>query len=142
MVLCLAMSAPALQAGADRLVESPTIGPRLRLSATIRANLNQYSNEAAFQLSELTLGMLDLRFDLHSQRARLNLGGGDPESFRLRIDSDVLIGQGRARIMARFDLAIAGHRWQMEIPDLDLDTESVSGERAIMLSLPLLEGKF
>lgn len=131
-----------MTASADRLFESPTLGPRLKLSARVKANLNQYSNEAAFQLSEMTLGMLDMRFDLKRKGAHLNLGGGDPESFRLRIDSNVLIGKGRARIQARLDLAIAGHRWAVEVPDLDLDTENVSGERAVMLSLPLIEGKF
>jgi hypothetical protein len=140
--LCILIGAPALEASADRLVESPTLGPRLKLSTKIQANLNQYTNDAAFQLSNLTMGMLDMRFDLQSKRARLNLGGGDPDSFRLHLDSDVLIGKGRARIQARVELAIAGHSLEVEVPDLDLDTENVSGERAVMLSLPLVEGNF
>lgn len=142
LACCILLGAPSLEARADKLVESPTIGPRLKLSARVKANLNQYSNEAAFQLSTMTAGMLDMRFDLHKKRARLNLGGGDPDSFRLHIDSDVLIGKGRARIQARLELAIAGHSLAIDVPDLDLDTESVSGERAVMLSLPLVEGKF
>ena len=124
------------------MFETPTIAPRLKLSVQVKANLNQYSNQAALELGEMTMGMLDMRFDLQNKRARVNLGGGDPESFRLHIDSDVLIGKGRARIQARVDLAIAGIQWEIEIPDVDLDTESVSGERAVMLTLPVVEGKF
>jgi hypothetical protein len=142
VLLPLVMSGLALPASADRLLEKPTIGPRLKLSAKVKANFNDYSNDAAFQLNELTMGLLDMRFDLQSKRARLNLGGGDPEVLRLRVDSNVLIGKGRARIQARLDLAIAGHRWAVEVPEFDLDTESVAGERAVMLSLPLVEGKF
>lgn len=124
------------------MLESPTIGPRLKLSVAVKANLNQYSNLVAMELGEMTMGLLDMRFDLQNKRGRLNFGGGDPESFRLHVDSDVLIGKGKARIQARVDLAIAGIRWEIEIPDVDLDTESVSGERAVMLTLPVVEGKF
>lgn len=126
----------------QHMLEQPTIAPKLKLSAAVKANLNQYSNQAALQLGEMTMGMLDMRFDLQNKRARVNFGGGDPESFRLHIDSDVLIGKGRARIQARVDLAIAGIQWKIEMPDVDLDTESVSGERAVMLTLPVVEGKF
>jgi hypothetical protein len=123
-------------------LERPTLAPRLKLSVAIKANLNQYSNLAAMQLGDLTMGMLDMPFDLQNKRARVNLGGGDPGSFRLHVDSDVLIGKGRARIQAHVDLAIAGYRWEIEVPDVDLDTENVSGERAVMLTLPFVEGKF
>lgn len=137
-LLCLASA----EASADRITDKPTVRPRFKLATAIEANLNQYSNEAAVRLSELTLGVFDMRFDLKSRRARLNFGGGDPETFRLHIDSDVLIGKGRARLQARLDLAIAGHQWVIEVPELDLDTENVLGQRAVMLSLPLVEGSF
>ena len=122
--------------------EKPVLGPRLKLSVAIKANLNQYSNQVAMELGDMTMGLLDMRFDLQNKRARVNFGGGDPESFRLHVDSDVLIGKGRARIQAKVDLAIAGIRWEIEVPDVDLDTESVSGERAVMLTLPFVEGNF
>lgn len=126
----------------NQLLSRPTFGPRLKLSAAIKSNLNQYTNEAAYQLGAMTMGMLDMRFDLQSKRGRVHLGGGDPDLFRLHIDSKVIVGRGRARVQARVDLAIAGVRWELEVPDVDLDTESVSGERAVTFTLPLLEGAF
>ncbi len=126
----------------NHLLVHPEIGPRLKLSVAIKTNLNQYSNLAAFQLGEMTLGMVDMRFDLQKKRGRVNLGGGDPNVFRLHIDSNVILGKGRARVQAKVDLAIAGMRWQVDIPDVDLDSESVSGERAVTLTLPLIEGNF
>ncbi len=140
--LCATAGEAVAEKESNHLLAKPLIAPRLKLSAAVKANLNQYSNEAAFQLGEMTMGMLDMRFDLQKKRARVNFGGGDPESFRLHIDSDVIIGKGRARVQARVDLAIAGIRWQVEVPDVDLDTENVSGERAVMLTLPLIEGAF
>ncbi len=126
----------------QHMLEKPTLAPKLKLSVAVKANLNQYSNQAAMQLGQMTMGILDMRFDLQNKRARVHFGGGNADSFRLHMDSNVLIGKGRARIQARVDLAIAGIRWQIDVPDVDLDTESVSGERAVMLTLPFVEGNF
>ena len=138
------VEAPVIEVGFPNspLLEAPVIGPRFKLSAAVKDNVNDLSNAAAFQISELTAGLLDMRFDLHKKRARLHLGGGDSESFRLHVNSDVLIGKGRARVAARIDLAIAGHSFELEVPEFDVDTESVTGERAVLVSLPVLEGKF
>ena len=99
------------EAAPNHLLISPTFGPRLKLSAAVKANVNQYTNQAAFELGEMTMGILDMRFDLQTKRGRVNFGGGDPGLFRLHIDSDVLIGKGKARVQAKVDLAIAGIRW-------------------------------
>lgn len=141
--IALVLVAASAEPGwADRITEADEIGPKLKLSTRIKQNLNDYSNEIGSGLSELTLGLLDMHFDLHEKRAKLHLGGGDPDAFRLRIASDVLMAGGNARVQARIDLAVAGHRLAFEVPEFDMNTASVSGERAIQLSLPLLEGDF
>ncbi len=129
-------------AQADRLLEAPAIGPRVGLSKRIQLNLNEYGNDFGLELGELTLGLVQMRFDIEKRDARLHLGGGNADSFQLQIDSYVMVRRSQARVQARLDLAVAGHGFALELPDFDLSTASVSGERAVAFSIPFLEGSF
>lgn len=132
----------SVHAFADKLTEIPEVVPKLQLSIVVQENVSDYSNMAAIQVSDLTLGLVDMRFDVEKKWARFRLGGGQSEYFRLKLNSDIQFQKGKARLATRVELGMAGHQWQIEVPELDLDTESVSGERAVTLSLPLLEGQF
>lgn len=125
----------------DSLVTAEEMAPAKKLSERLRENLNGYSNDVAGHLSLLSVGLLDMHFDLHQKQARVHLGGGDPEAFRLRIDSDVRMTGSNARIQTKIDLAVVGHRLRFEVPEFDMNTRSIAGG-ALQLSLPLLEGKF
>ena len=135
-------SAVAGGAEADKLTEKPQLGPRLRLSKRVRRNLNDYSIRIGSELNNLTMGLMKLRVDFMQKNARFHLGGGDPEAFRLRIDSHVLVKRGVARVKAQLDVVVAGHRLAVQMPDVDLRTKSVAGHRDYQLSLPLIEGRF
>ncbi len=127
---------------ADELLEQPKVPRKFKLSDRIRSNLNDFSNEFALRLDAMTGGFVDMRFDLKAKTARMHLGGGDPEAFRLYIDSNMLMSGGHMRVNSRIDLAVAGYRLAFEVPEFDVDTESVQGDRAVQLTLPVFEGAF
>jgi hypothetical protein len=116
------------------------MGPSL--SQRMRANLSEISTELVNNLGELALGLLDTKIDILGKRASVGLGGGDPEAFRLRIDSDVLFKGKRARINARVDVAVAGKRFEFDLPEFDMSSSKVAGQQAIQVSLPLLQTRF
>lgn len=132
----------AQTAGADGLLDAPVLMPKVRLSERIKANINALSNDVGNELNKLTLGVVDMHFDLHSKQGRLNLRLGDPGLLRLHIDSDVIMRGGTARVQTRIDLMVSGASIHLEVPDFDLSTESIGGERIVQLNLPLLETSF
>ena len=147
LLVILLLTAPAWSANAEplelrALQATPADSPSFSLSTRIWGSVNDYSNETAVRLHALTLGLVDMKFDLHKKRARFNLGGGDPKAFRLCLDSNIVIGEGKAHVQAQLDLALAGYQMQIEIPDIDLHSESVSGKRAYVLSMPLVTQRF
>jgi hypothetical protein len=142
ITIVLAVCAGPMPARADRLTELPAIGPAPSLKKRITLNLNDYSNELGAQFERLSAGLLRLHFDIKRRHARIGLGGGDPDAFRLRLDSDVQMGDGKARIQARLDLAVAGHHFNLDVPALDMAATSVGGRRALQLNLPVLQGSF
>ncbi len=136
------MLVAASPAHADDLLEQPKVPRKLKLSDRIRSNLNDFSNEFALRLELMTAGLVDMRFDLKAKTARMHLGGGDPEAFRLYIDSNMIVSGGHMRVNSRIDLAVAGYRLAFEVPEFNVDTESVQGDRAVQLTLPVFEGAF
>lgn len=146
LLVILLLCIPAWNADAEPVaVTAPDelkFSPSLELSYRILTSVNDYSNDAALRVSEMTLGLIDMKFDVHEKKAHLKLGGGDPEEFRLCMNSKIILGEGKARVRSQLDLAVVGYRMLVEIPDLDLDSESVSGQRAYTLSVPLLKQHF
>ncbi len=147
LLVILLLTAPAWSANAEPLKRqalqaSRADSPSFSLSTRIWGSVNDYSNETALRFRELTLGLVDMKFDLQKKRGRFNLGGGNPEAFRLYLGSNIVIGEGKAHVQAQLDLALAGYQMQIEIPDIDLHSESVSGQRAYVLSMPLVTQRF
>lgn len=143
VVVVFALALAARPALADQsLVEAPKAGPRLSLSKRLKSNISTLSTDLAQQLGQLALGLVEMRFDLVAKRAKVGLGGGDPDTFRLRIDSDVIVRGKAARVQARVDLAVAGARLAFSVPEFDMSSSSVDGKQAIQLSVPLLETRF
>jgi len=132
----------ASHAIADPIWEAPEIAPGVALSTRVQLRLNDYGNEAALQLGQLTMGLVQMRLDVLGRDARFNLGGGDPESFRLHLDSHVVVNQSTARVQSRIDLSVAGYGLALELPEFDMSTESVNGERAVAVRIPIFEGDF
>jgi hypothetical protein len=114
----------------------------VKLSKRIQLNLNDFGNDVGLELGELTMGLVEMRFDIQKRDARFHLGGGNAESFRLRLDSHVVVRKTQARVQARLDLAVAGYGFAVELPEFNMSAESVSGRRAVALSIPFFEGSF
>lgn len=145
MFIAVSLLLPAVapfEARSDRLTDSPEVGPRVKLSKIVKQNLNEYGNEFGLEIGELTLGLMEMQFDLESKNGHFHLGGGDPDAFRLRIDSHVAYQRKAARVQARLDLSVAGYGFALDLPEFDMKTESVVGQRAVAFSIPFLEGSF
>tara|TARA_R110002096_G_scaffold433887_3_gene653803 strand:- start:5494 stop:5934 length:441 start_codon:yes stop_codon:yes gene_type:complete len=142
LIAGLVLGFASTNAQADKLVKAPEIGPRVKLSKRIQRNLGELGNNVGLELGELTMGLVEMRFDIQKRDARFHLGGGNAKSFRLRLDSHVVVRKSQARVQARLDLAVAGYGFAVELPEFDMSTESITGQRAIALSIPFLEGAF
>jgi len=103
---------------------------------------NDYGNVAAEKLDSLTHDVIGLHFDARGQRARMRLGGGNRHYLELRIDSDWLFTDGKAKVNARVELALAGHEVDFKLPEMDLSEDSYKGEQMVTVNVPLLEKRF
>ena len=140
LVACLGGSAR----GEEPLVpgEVPPPPAHLTLSYQVKENLTLYSNELGTHLSNLSFNLVNLRFDAHTQRARLRLGGDFGKQLSLRIDGDVRFTGGMARVKTRVALGFVGRQLAFELPDFEMVPRSFGGERWVEVRLPVVEGKF
>jgi hypothetical protein len=140
LIGCLAGSARAedpIQPG-----ELPPPPAQLSMSHQIKEHLTLYSNELGAHLANMSFNLVNLRFDAHTQRARLRLGGEMGKQLSLRIDGDVHFQAGMARVKTRVALGFVGHQLAFELPDFEMVPRSFAGERWVEVRLPLLEGRF
>jgi hypothetical protein len=100
-----------------------------------------WSSEIGDSVGDLTFELVQLDFDVRKGVTRLAIGGGT-DDLALRIDSDIRMLDGWARVQARVDLRLAGNRLSFDLPDVDLTSHTIYGERAVVVKVPLLQGKF
>jgi hypothetical protein len=122
--------------------ELPPPPAHLSMSYQLKEHLTLYSNELGMHLSNLSFNLVNLRFDAHTQRARLRLGGEVGKQLSLRIDGDVHFQRGLARVRTRVELGVVGRQLKFELPDFEMVPRSFAGERWVEVRLPLLEGTF
>ena len=111
-------------------------------SQQIADRLTALGDELDAHLGELSLDRFDLKFDGRARRAKLRLGKGDGENLSMRIDGDVLFDDGMAKVDAKIDLRIGGHRMQLELPQVDFVPRSWEGEHYLEVRLPIIHGQF
>ena len=126
----------------DALLEEPEIGPRASMSEQITNKLTLFSHEVGLHLAALSADMIGMEVDVGERTAHLRFGGNYSSHVLLRLDSDVVFASGRARVKARLDLGIIGHRLSLALPEVDVVPRSVAGTRYLELRLPLFEGHF
>jgi hypothetical protein len=126
----------------DALLLTPAIPKRRSLGGRVVDNLTLIGDGLGLHVSALTADLVRFDFDFAKKHGRFKVGGGTGDSFLLRVDGDVRVHGSVARITSRVDLGLAGEQFSFQLPDVDLATQSVQGERAVELRLPLLEGKF
>src|SRR5688572_6319461 len=100
-----------------------------------------WSNEIELGVRDLTFELVELDFDVRTGVTRLSIGGGGSD-LALRIDSDIRMLNGWARVKARCDFSLAGNRLRFDLPDFELTSHTIYGERAVVVRVPIFEGKF
>lgn len=126
----------------DALIGEPKIGPGVSMGRQLSNKLTMFSNEVGLHLAALSANMIGMQVNVGERTARLRLGGDYSGHFLLRLDSDVVFARGSARVKARLDLGIIGHRLSLALPDVDVVPRSIEGTRYLELRLPLIEGHF
>jgi hypothetical protein len=104
--------------------------------------LSEISNRATDRVDLLCHDMLGLHLDARAGRARLRFGGGNTHYLALRVDSDWHFIDGKARVQANLQLAVAGHVTEVHLPDFDLSTDSYHGVQMVDVNVPLIERRF
>ena len=72
----------------------------------------------------------------------MRIGGGNVHYLQFRVDSDWHFAEGKARVAARVQLALAGHELDVQLPAMDLSTDNYHGEPMVQVNVPLLERHF
>lgn len=139
--LVLGCLAPA-SAAADRLLEAPTIARRPGMGARLLEGMTLLGDELDLHLSTLTGDMVRLKFDFARKQGKFKVGGGDRELLLFKVDGDVEVHGSIARVRSRIDLGLGGEALHLELPEFELATQTVAGERAVELRLPVFEGRF
>ena len=127
---------------ADKLWPSVPTDHSLSESDRMIDNLSELGNLIGRHMDTLSHDMFAFKVDGRGQRARLRLGGGNSRYLEFRIDSDWLFSEGKARVNANLQLAVAGHEIDFKLPAMDLSQDSYHGEQLVQINVPLLERRF
>jgi hypothetical protein len=126
----------------DRLWPRPPEGSYLTLSQQITDQLTLFGNTLGSHLDALSMELVSLRFDGRRRRAFVRLGGGDAQYLTFRLASDVHFTEGLARVTTRIDLGLAGRRFHLELPEVEMTPTEYRGERGVVVRLPLFRRDF
>ena len=141
----LAAAAPALADGEQPMDKQwPTL-PRYHeteLSDQLADHLSEIGNMVGDSMDLLSHDVFKIHVNGRAQRARMRLGGGNPRYLEFRVDSDWHFAEGKARVAARVELALAGHQIDVQLPAMDLSTDNYHGESMVQVNVPLLERHF
>jgi hypothetical protein len=110
--------------------------------AKLVERLTAIGNRVGDHIDELSHDWIGLHVDGRGQRARLRFGGGDTHYLAFHVDSDWHFVDGKARVQARLQLALAGHVVDVHLPDFDVSTDSYHGTQMVDVNVPLLERRF
>jgi hypothetical protein len=114
----------------------------IELSDQIADHLSDIGNLVGDNLDLLSHDVFKIHVNGRAQRARMRLGGGNPRYLEFRVDSDWHFAEGKARVAARVELALAGHEINVQLPAMDLSTDNYHGESMVQVNVPLLERHF
>ena len=126
---------PLTLAGAPRAEAERPVGEQLLDIAHL------WSNEIGTGVGAMTFDLVELSFDVRKGVTRLSIGGGS-DDLALRIDSDIRMLNGWARVKAHCDLSFAGSKLSFDLPEFDVTSHTIYGERAVVVRVPIFEGKF
>lgn len=131
----------------DRLAADPdTLWPKLPkdhdLSVDDRMvdNLSDWTNRVmGAHLDKMSHDLVALHVDMRAGRARLRFGMGDGRLLKFKFDSDWHFVDGKARMTAKLDLGVSGHMLHVDVPAVDVSTDSYRGQDLVQVNVPLLQ---
>jgi len=112
------------------------------LEEQITDHLTELGNLLGQHLDLLSDDMLRLKVDGRHRRAQISLGGGDPQTVMVRLDSDIQFDDINAHIHSRVDLGFHGHRANFELPDVDMSPCEYRGDYGVEVRLPVFVMSF
>lgn len=121
---------------------APPPGQGLTLDQQIVDRMTELGNRAAAHIDVLSRDSMSLRIDGRHQRAHLRLLAGSPRYLSLRMDEDIHIADGKARVASRVDLDIHGHNLHLDLPDVEMVPSSYQGDHYVEVRLPLFERRW
>ncbi len=111
------------------------------LEDRITDHLTDWGNHVGNRLDELSHHIASLHVDGRARRAQLHLGGGN-EHLKLDFDSSWLFADGKAYVKAKLEIALQGHRFELELPDMDLSHDNYHGQDLVQVNVSVLEKRF
>lgn len=108
---------------------------------TIGEQFDAHLTRLETQIATLELDAIELRFDKRARRARLLLHG-ESSLLSFRLSSDISLRRGAAAFDARLEVAVAGHRLAIALPDVELAPRSYLGERYLEVRVPFVRRTF
>lgn len=127
-------------ARADELYDLVRPTPGMTTKQHVERRLQLASEVMATGVNALSLGLVEMRPDVSGKRARLSVGGGDPDLVRLRFDSEVVVVGDRAEVRTRLDFSLKGHRLELGLPDMVVVPEGLDG--GAQIQVPILTKTF
>jgi hypothetical protein len=111
------------------------------LEDRITDHLTDWGNHVGSRMDEMSHHVARLHVDGRARRAQLHLGYGN-EHLTFGFDSNILFADGKAYVKAKVELALQGHHFELELPDIDLSRDSYHGEDMTLVNVSVLEKRF
>jgi hypothetical protein len=141
-VLCSGVARADQEVALDDEWPAVPAGQGLSLDQQIVDRMTELGNRAADHIDVLSRDAVGLHIDGRHQRAHLRLTAGKARYLTLRMDEDIHIGDGMARVASHVDLGIGGHSLHLELPDFEMVPASYQGDRYVEVRLPLFERRW
>jgi hypothetical protein len=120
----------------------PPRGHDLQLDQQLLDRMTDLGNRAASHLELASRESVGLRIDGRHQRAHLRLLAGSARYLTLRMDEDIHVQDGVARVASRVDLDVHGHDVHVQLPDVEMLPDSYQGDHYVEVRVPLFERRW
>jgi hypothetical protein len=113
----------------------------LSMEDRITDHLTDWGNHVGGEMDAWSHHHAKLHVDGRNRRAQLHLGGGN-EHLEFNFDSNWLFADGKAYAKVHLELALQGHRLEVELPDMDVSRDNYHGESLVQVNVSVLERRF
>ena len=111
------------------------------LEDRVTDHLTDWGNHVGNQMDQLSHHVASLHVDGRARRAQLHLGYGN-EHLEVQMDSSWLFADGKAYVKAKFELAVQGHKFYVELPDVDVSRDSYRNDSFTEVNVSVVERRF